>query len=806
MKKLFISALALAALTAVSCNKEVEMPVEPGTHPVSIIATLSEETKTAYENEKTFSWVEGDHIYLLVSKDEDGSLDYIRMVAESSGTTVKFSGDCPDGYTPISIATYPKDTGNTNYSSDLQYQKSGDYPDSYRLWGTITPDLANPMGSIPLIGLEQPDGTFSFKTATGILKFTVSNIPADAYFFQLDAPSGTNLNGYFNLSNMSVINMSDAVAGWPQKYVYFTPEAEGETRDFYLPIPVGTVPAGSTISIRSSSRGVIELATTAKDIEVVRNQVIRIPAVTCPDAPAETWTYLGTGKFIDTFVWSENNFGDQPVDVAIYYDATYDQYKMPNPYVIAAEQNGVTATGADEEFFFTVADKGRISHDWLNMGLPLSKNASATWAMISGKDVAGYGNDNTHVVSYNADGSLAQIQIAPCYRTSDENTTGAPSSYDNEIGKDHNNGIIEISFPGAQMLTPFAIASDHVTVSANHTGDGTGAAGLVDNKLDTYWHTPWSDSYPSNPDPTYGQYVTVSLSEYASTIAFAYCTRNTAAQTGAPALVVVGASTDGTNYEVIGTFSYDFMTSSAASTWVGLPTLAVEGYTSLRFGIAKTQGGADLRDITDPSTQWCNLAELMVYGISTGQAIEFKPTWLEDGQDWIKAEQVTVNSDCSKYDGTGIFDGGGYASLVDGDKDTFWHSSWTTGYDDYYDQNVDFDTTYGITIDVALGGPLKDFHFSYYARSQNNNGIPRAIIIAGSNDGSSWTDLATIEDDTLMKVNAGGRVNLPSVHASSFYNYLRLGIIKAGNGDTPTDLRGANGGFTSLAEILLFPE
>ncbi len=179
---------------------------------------------------------------------------------------------------------------------------------------------------------------------------------------------------------------------------------------------------------------------------------------------------------------------------------------------------------------------------------------------------------------------------------------------------------------------------------------------------------------------------------------------------------------------------------------------------------------------------------------------------LEENQIWIKPWNISVNSDCSKFDGSGRYEGGGAAALVDGNAETYWHSAWYSGYtneQEYYNPNTDFDEKYGITIDIKLEEALKDFKVSYYVRHNNNNGAPREIIFAGSNDGTSWTDIETVASDELMKVAAGARVDLPAVHATEPFSYLRLGITKAGNGDTPNILTAA-GNSTAMAELLLF--
>lgn len=182
----------------------------------------------------------------------------------------------------------------------------------------------------------------------------------------------------------------------------------------------------------------------------------------------------------------------------------------------------------------------------------------------------------------------------------------------------------------------------------------------------------------------------------------------------------------------------------------------------------------------------------------------YKPE-LEENQIWIKPWNVTVNSDCTLLDGTGLFDGQGVKALVDGNTETYWHSSWANGYasSGYYDPDVNFDPKYGITVDIKLEEALKGFKVSYYTRPANNNGEPRAILFACSNDGETWTDIETVENDELMKVAAGARVDLPAIEAAEPFTYLRLGIIKAGNGDVANDLT-AGGNFTALAELLLF--
>lgn len=448
MKKLFLSALALTAVLAVSCNKEANAPEATGTTRISIRASLSEETKTAYADEKTFSWTAGDHLSLMVTNNETGQPDVIRMVTDESGTSVTFYGDLPDGWTPADFAFYPKDTGDSNFSSDLGKVVTDAGEMHLRTWGTITPDLSNPMASIPLIGKKQNDGSFAFKTATGILRFTVENIPADTYFFRLDAPEGTALNGNFSFGDDCTLYMQNVEYPWPQKYVYFAPEAEGETRDFYLPIPVGTVPAGTVVSIQSESRGNVVIATTTKDIEVIRNKVLRIPAIRVPDAPTEEWNSLGYGKFIDNFVWPFAGLADYATVEFQQSSLDANKFRIAKPY---------PGNNSGEWFCFDVSNPNKVASDPYFVDVEVTADGKATFKpWVRNGD---YGYNYSDVLRWQDNQLPANIEIGPCYR-GDEFSASGEADYSYEIGKDHNPLLIEIVFPGCEPYQAGALTGD----------------------------------------------------------------------------------------------------------------------------------------------------------------------------------------------------------------------------------------------------------------------------------------------------------------------------------------------------------
>lgn len=82
MKKLLYSVFALAGILAVSCTKEEEAPVAPvqeeaATYTTTIQATIGEETRTAYENFKKFSWLAQDEISVLPTMKKKGITGFL---------------------------------------------------------------------------------------------------------------------------------------------------------------------------------------------------------------------------------------------------------------------------------------------------------------------------------------------------------------------------------------------------------------------------------------------------------------------------------------------------------------------------------------------------------------------------------------------------------------------------------------------------------------------------------------------------------------------------------------------------------
>lgn len=150
----------------------------------------------------------------------------------------------------------------------------------------------------------------------------------------------------------------------------------------------------------------------------------------------------------------------------------------------------------------------------------------------------------------------------------------------------------------------------------------------------------------------------------------------------------------------------------------------------------------------------------------------------------LTTEMLTVPS---SYTATN--DGGGVPALVDGDTNTYWHSTWST--------SIVGDETYGVYIDIALDSPLNVVRFTYWVRHNNNNGAPQIIRVGVSNDGETWDLLGEVSSG--LPAAAGDSGELPTMYRYESFKYVRFAIVKSALGD----LRGSTDASTALGELVL---
>ena len=130
MKKYMLLGASMLLLAFTACNREKEALSPDGLVTLRFTAVVSDgSTRTAYENDKTASWVAGDQLSVYVTNGTDG-----QVVTFTADESLTFEGQAPEGYTTIVAGAYPADAGHT---FDAAGVTALNFPASYRsaIWG-----------------------------------------------------------------------------------------------------------------------------------------------------------------------------------------------------------------------------------------------------------------------------------------------------------------------------------------------------------------------------------------------------------------------------------------------------------------------------------------------------------------------------------------------------------------------------------------------------------------------------------------------------------------------------------------------
>ncbi len=373
MKKIVYALAALLALAG--CAKDEtrdEVPVPaPEARLVTITASFDPATKTAYDARGKFSWAAGDKIGVLVSNGQETR--QVTFVAQASGASTSFSGEVPAGFELKDAASYPFEGVVDGYiSNDLVWDAA---KGGWRIWGSIKPSLEDPLSCIPLIGIKL-SGTkdYRFASAAGVVKFTVQDVPMETAFAYLEVPaeSGSNLNGWYDLSGTGYLSMAGAVEPWKDRYNWNVPTAEHSTLDYYFFLPVGTLPQGTRFELRNAAWETLCSAEFQKEVAVQRNVVTSVAPLVLGEVPEPVET-PGTGLrtvHIDTpdgkGITSKDNWTEGCRMVIVddsghtYYSSDAVQVKgrgnstwtyPKKPYAIKLpEKTDLIGTGADKSW------------------------------------------------------------------------------------------------------------------------------------------------------------------------------------------------------------------------------------------------------------------------------------------------------------------------------------------------------------------------------------------------------------------------------------------------------------------------
>ena len=284
MRKYMLFGASMLLLALAACTREKEVVTD--SVKLSFKAVVDDgATRTAYENDKTASWVAGDQISVYVTNGSSG-----QVVTFTADESLTFNGEAPAGYTTIVAGAYPADAAHVFGPEGLQ---SLHFPASYTL-----AEGADPASILPLAGTFA-DGQMTFRHPAGALKFSIDNVPSTAVRFNFTT-FGDKINGTFALDP----TLEDTVVDAEKSVDINFPAAEG-SRSFYVPVPAGELYPESVISLYDADNKILFQKVVPTALTVSKNVIKRIAAVSSWNRN-EKWqaTYLR-----DVYNSSSQKFG-----------------------------------------------------------------------------------------------------------------------------------------------------------------------------------------------------------------------------------------------------------------------------------------------------------------------------------------------------------------------------------------------------------------------------------------------------------------------------------------------------------------
>ena len=154
--------------------------------------------------------------------------------------------------------------------------------------------------------------------------------------------------------------------------------------------------------------------------------------------------------------------------------------------------------------------------------------------------------------------------------------------------------------------------------------------------------------------------------------------------------------------------------------------------------------------------------------INSCGTITYTPATL-DGELALQAtkpnESWYVSSNADQNTGGGGNDGGGIAALVDNNYNTYFHTRWG---------GTAVSEPHHIQVDMGNGVAINDFVFSYKPR--NGSPAPTSMIVYGSNDENSFTEVLATISSGLPTHDSGITYTSSTIVSDKAYRYLRFTV------------------------------
>ncbi len=143
----------------------------------------------------------------------------------------------------------------------------------------------------------------------------------------------------------------------------------------------------------------------------------------------------------------------------------------------------------------------------------------------------------------------------------------------------------------------------------------------------------------------------------------------------------------------------------------------------------------------------------------------------------VETDPILLTADMLSTNAPANYDNEGLDKMLDGDNNTFFHSTWGTG--QYEKLPLDAHPY----IDIRLPEALSKFRFSYTTRPDVNDRCPHSFSIQASYDnGLSWVEISSLSaaNDGMPSSGRNASYTSPIISADKPFTLLRLEMTSAG--------------------------
>ena len=306
-----ISAIFLMA--GCSMRHDVDNAPEEGYYEFRLEASAASdapESRTAYEDDKIFSWSNGDRISVLFHKGSDNKF-FTLSTQTVNGATATFSGMIESGYEPGAAGTgahwalYP----------EAEHSFDGDFP-TFNMPGTFDYASDHFYALVPMYAQSEDGRSFAFKRLCGTYKFSFTGITSSKVRFVVENQNTHQLSGSFPIKKSSYndiyTDQNWCAAGSDERKLTFIENVTSGQAVFYVPFRAWESTFKPILSLYDADSGSQLFSKTAKSdfsgYSSSISKIIVLPPFQLGDIPPSEATMVTYTESSSIFANPERGF------------------------------------------------------------------------------------------------------------------------------------------------------------------------------------------------------------------------------------------------------------------------------------------------------------------------------------------------------------------------------------------------------------------------------------------------------------------------------------------------------------------